>query len=137
MFGVAGARRLPRTNSPRQEPPTIGRAALHGLCPRCGAQTVFEELVRFQPRCTACRLDFSAYEAGGRFAAVITFFVVILLIVASIAVDSALNPPFWLQILLWVPLTMAAVIFAMRYAKSGWLALRYAKSQMPQDPRSD
>lgn len=137
MFGVAGARRLPHINSLGHEPPTIGRAALHGLCPRCGAQTVFEEIVRFQPRCTACRLDFSGYEAGGRFAALVTFFVVILLTTASVVVDSALNPPFWLQILLWVPLTMASVIFCVRCAKSGWLALRYAKAQMNRETRSD
>lgn len=130
MYGVAGARRLPRTNSPSHEPPTIGRAALHGLCPRCGAQTVFEELVRFQPRCSRCQLNFSAYEAGGRFAAVVTFLVVMLLTLASVVVDGALNPPFWMQILLWVPLTMAGVIFSVRYAKSGWLALQYAKEQM-------
>lgn len=131
MYGVAGAHRLPRTDKISQQPPTIGRAALHGLCPRCGAQTVFEELVRFQPRCSACRLDFARYEAGGRFSAVITFLLVMVLIGVSMLVDGLFNPPFWLQIILWVPITIAGVIFAVRYAKSAWLALRYAKAQLP------
>ena len=131
MFGVAGERRLPRTKPNRHEPPTIKAAALHALCPRCGAQSVFEDMVRFQPRCTSCQLDFAQYEAGGRFAAIITMLAVVVLTAASVLVDSALNPPFWAQILIWVPLTMASVIYAVRLGKSTWLALRYAKSQLP------
>lgn len=131
MFGVAGERRLPRTKQHRQESPTIKAAALNALCPRCGAQSVFEDMVRFQLRCSSCHLDLAQYEAGGRFAAFVTVLAVAVLTAASILVDEALGLPFWAQILIWVPLTMASVIYAVRLGKSTWLALRYAKAQLP------
>lgn len=105
------------------------QAALHGLCPRCGAQTVFDGPAAFHPRCSACSYDFASREGGGRFAAMITLFCAALLTGLAMAIDEIARPPLWLQLLLWVPLTMAGVIFGVRFSKAALLALRYAKAQ--------
>lgn len=130
MSGAAGARRLPRTKlSHQQSAPGILQAALHGLCPRCGAQTVFDGPVIFHLTCSACACDFARREGGGRFAAIITFLCAALLTALAMLVDEIADPPLWLQALIWAPLTMAGVIFGVRFAKAALLALRFAKAQ--------
>ena len=130
MYGAAGARRLPHINpSEDQGRPAILQAALHGLCPRCGAQTVFDGPVDFHPKCSACAFDLSRGEASGRFAAIITLLCAALLSGLALAIDEIAHPPLWLQLLIWVPLTVASVIFGVRFSKAALLALRYAKAQ--------
>jgi|SRR5690606_29994699 Uncharacterized protein conserved in bacteria len=132
MSGAAGARRslrtkLPDSNTNPEGQPPIGRAALLGLCPRCGAQTLFEGPVRFAPRCRACGLDFGAYNVGDGPAAFLTLIVGALLIVAALLVDFAFEPPLWVHVILWVPLTIAAVVLGLRLAKAALLASEHQR----------
>ena len=39
--------------------------------------------------------------------------------------ELSLSPPFWVHILLWIPLSAAAVLLALRVSKAGLLALEY------------
>ena len=54
---------------------TPWRAALQGLCPRCGTKTLFAGLASFAPRCRACGLDFAAFNVGDGPAAFLIFIV--------------------------------------------------------------
>ncbi len=68
MSGVAGAHRSPRTKLPDSEQhqkgqPPVWRAALFGLCPECGAPTLFDGPTKFAPRCRACGLDYDVRVA--------------------------------------------------------------------------
>ncbi|MEQ8310379.1 MAG: DUF983 domain-containing protein [Sphingopyxis sp.] len=113
--------------SPRGQPP-IGRAALFGLCPECGAKTLFDGPVKFAPRCRACALDFQRYNVGDGPAAFLTMIIGALLIVLALALDFALEPPLWVHVLLWVPLTAAAVVYGLRVAKAALLASEHQRS---------
>ena len=44
---------------------------------------------------------------------------------AAIAIQLTLAPPIWLQLILWVPVTIAAVIGALRVAKAALLGSEY------------
>ena len=44
--------------------PSLAAAAFQGLCPKCGARTLFAGLARFAPNCRACGLDFDSYNVG-------------------------------------------------------------------------
>ncbi|WP_079638007.1 DUF983 domain-containing protein [Sphingopyxis flava] len=118
---------MPESNSNPEGQPPIGRAALFGLCPRCGAPTLFEGPVRFAPRCRACGLDFGAYNVGDGPAAFLTLIIGALLIVAALLVDFALEPPLWVHVILWVPLTVAAVVLGLRLAKAALLASEHQR----------
>ncbi len=107
--------------------PGIASAALFGLCPRCGARTLFDGLARFAPRCRACALDFSRFNVGDGPAAFLTLIIGALITALAIGVQIGLHPPFWVHILLWVPLTTAAVIWGLRAGKSALLAAEYQK----------
>jgi uncharacterized protein (DUF983 family) len=106
-------------------PPSPVQAALRGLCPRCGAQTLFSKLATFAPRCRACGLDFNAFNVGDGPAAFLTLLVGGLVTGLAIAVDLLLTPPFWVHVILWVPITTLAVIFSLRFAKAMLVALEF------------
>lgn len=118
--------------SPPPSPPASGRGALEvglkGLCPRCGAKTLFEGLAAFAPRCRACQLDLSAFNVGDGPAAFLTLIVGALVTGLAIALELTVEPPFWIHILLWVPITAFAVIGTLRIAKGMLLFAEYRNS---------
>ena len=102
--------------------PGIAAAALSGLCPRCGAKTLFAGPVRFAPKCGGCELDFAAFNVGDGPAAFLIL--VIGAVVAGLAIwlQLAHDPPYWLQALIWVPVTAALVVGGLRLSKAALLA---------------
>jgi len=105
--------------------PGILQAALSGLCPQCGAKTLFAGLAKFADRCGNCGLDYSSFNVGDGPAALLTLVIGALVIVLAITVDVAFNPPFWVQALIWVPVTVALTFWSLRVAKGALLAAEY------------
>jgi uncharacterized protein (DUF983 family) len=104
-------------------PPLL--VALRGLCPRCGAKTLFQSLTGFAPKCRACGLDFEAFNVGDGPAAFLILIIGAVMVGLAVTVDLKFSPPWWVHALLWVPLTTAAVIFSLRAAKALLLVLEY------------
>jgi uncharacterized protein (DUF983 family) len=109
--------------------PGFVSAALSGLCPRCGAKTLFAEPAALADECTACGLDIVSLERGGRFVGVVTMLLALVLILAALAVDEWLKPPLWASLVFWAPLTVGCVIGALRLYKAMWVYHRYEESQ--------
>lgn len=132
MSGAAGARRSPRTKLPagdniKKGQPPVWRAALFGLCPECGASTLFDGPVKFEERCRVCALDYSRYNVGDGPAAFLTLIIGALLIAIALTLDAALRPPLWVHVILWVPLTAAAVVYGLRVGKAALLASEHQR----------
>ena len=70
--------------------------AIKGLCPRCGAKTLFTGPIKFTSRCTACGLDFTAFNVGDGPAAFLTFLLGGLLVGLSLTLELTVEPPLWL-----------------------------------------
>lgn len=113
----------PRTNEKGQ--PSLGEVALFGLCPKCGAKTLFAGPVRFAARCRACGLDYATFNVGDGPAAFLTLIVGGLIAVLAIWLQLAAEPPFWVHIVLWVPLTTLLVVGGLRLSKAALLASEY------------
>jgi uncharacterized protein (DUF983 family) len=105
--------------------PTPAATALRGLCPRCAAPTLYKGLASFQPKCRACGLDYSAFNVGDGPAAFLIFLIGGLITGLAIWLELAAEPPFWVHILLWLPLTTVAVVGSLRMSKGLLLALEY------------
>lgn len=105
--------------------------AIGGLCPRCGARSLFAGFASFAPKCRACGLDFSAFNVGDGPAAFLTLIVGAAITGLAIALELSLEPPWWVHALLWLPLTIAAVLGSLRIAKGLLLALEY-KQRTPE-----
>jgi uncharacterized protein (DUF983 family) len=108
-----------------KEQPTIVRAALFGLCPECGAPTLFANILQFSSRCRNCSLDYSGFNVGDGPAALITMILGALVISMAIGLQIIAHPPFWVQALLWVPLTAILTVLLLRIAKAGLLFSEY------------
>lgn len=99
--------------------------ALGGLCPRCGARTLFAGYTRFAPRCRACGLDFSLFNVGDGPAAFLTLILGAVIVAAAITLELTVHPPLWLHMLIWIPVTAAGVVWSLRVAKGALVALEY------------
>lgn len=110
------------------EPSTM-RATLHGECPRCGANTLFEAPARVAMECSNCGLDFTKYERGGRLGGMLTAIVAIVLIVIAYGVEAFLRPPLWLQAAFWAPVTVGTVIYSLRLFKTVLLYAAYENAK--------
>jgi uncharacterized protein (DUF983 family) len=105
--------------------PTAFQVALGGLCPRCGAKTLFAGFARFAPACRACGLDLSAFNVGDGPAAFLTLGIGGLVTALAIALELSASPPWWLHVLIWLPVTIALVLGSLRFSKGALLALEY------------
>lgn len=107
---------------------TVSQVALRGLCPRCGAKTLFAGIASFAPECRACQLDFSAFNVGDGPAAFLTLGVGALITILAVTLDLAVEPPFIVHAILWIPITALAVAGSLRFAKGLLLAIEYRNS---------
>ncbi|MBN8832292.1 MAG: DUF983 domain-containing protein [Sphingomonadales bacterium] len=114
---------MPETTNKPATP--LVRAAIAARCPRCETGPLFDGWVSFAPRCRACGLDLESFNVGDGPAAFLILIVGALVTALALMVQLGANPPFWVHILLWVPLTTALVILCLRLSKAGLLILEY------------
>jgi uncharacterized protein (DUF983 family) len=107
--------------------PDTASAALFGLCPACGAKTLFEGTAKFAPRCRACGLDYGQFNVGDGPAAFLTLIVGAIVAVLAIWLQLSAEPPFWVHALLWIPLTTALVLGGLRITKAWLLGAEYRR----------
>ena len=105
--------------------PALGEAVLFGLCPRCGERTLFAGPIKFAATCRACDLDFSKFNVGDGPAAFLTMIVGALVVVLALTLQLSVEPPWWVHVLLWVPLTTLGMIGGLRLAKGALMWSEY------------
>lgn len=115
----------PHPAAPAWQEPTPRDVALKGLCPRCGSKTLFAGSLRFADRCSVCGLDIAGFNVGDGPAAFLTLILGTIVVGLAVWVQVALAPPWWVHLLLWVPLTFASVIGSLRITKGALIALEY------------
>jgi len=103
------------------------RAGLIGRCPRCGTGPLFTGPVSLaiRDRCPRCDLDFKFVDPGDGpaiFAIMILGFVIL---GGALIVEFRFDPPLWVHIVLWVPVTLAVGFALLRPLKSMLIALQY------------
>jgi uncharacterized protein (DUF983 family) len=80
---------------------------------------------KFADKCRACGLDFSAFNVGDGPAAFLTLILGAIVVALAVTLELTLHPPLWLQMMIWIPVTAAGVIGALRIAKGALVALEY------------
>ncbi|MEG3089020.1 DUF983 domain-containing protein [Sphingomonas sp. PB4P5] len=105
--------------------PTPVAVALGGLCPRCGAKTLFDGWASFAPRCRQCGLDFGVFNVGDGPAAFLTLILGAIVTAMAITLELTLHPPLWLHMLIWIPVTAIGVVVSLRAAKGALIAAEY------------
>jgi uncharacterized protein (DUF983 family) len=82
-------------------------------------------MISFSDQCGACALDFSQFNVGDGPAAFLIMIVGAIITALAIIVQLRFEPPYWVHILLWLPLTIVLVIGFLRIAKAALLILEY------------
>jgi uncharacterized protein (DUF983 family) len=81
--------------------------------------------MRFAPRCARCDLDFAAFNVDDGPAALLIMAVGGVVVALVTVTEVNLHPPWWLQLLLWAPLTLFLVVGGLRLAKGLMLAFEF------------
>jgi uncharacterized protein (DUF983 family) len=97
--------------------PSLAEATFLGLCPRCGARTLFDGLARFAAQCPACGLNFQHFNVGDGPAAFLILIVGAILAIAAILIDQLAGPPWWAH-LVWLPVGAVLTIYGLRIGKA-------------------
>ena len=101
------------------------KVGLAGRCPGCGEGRLFKGFLAIDEGCGTCGLDYSFADAGDGpavFAILLIGFVVVAL---ALWTEVTLNPPLWVHFLLWIPLTLALGMTALRLIKGLLIAVQY------------
>jgi uncharacterized protein (DUF983 family) len=107
--------------------PGLAAAALFGLCPQCGAKGLFDGAARFAPRCQSCGLDYQQFNVGDGPAAFLTMIIGALVVGLALWLEFTWQPPFWVHIVLWVPLVAGLTLWGLRVSKAALLAAEYQR----------
>jgi uncharacterized protein (DUF983 family) len=102
-------------------------AALFGLCPQCGAKTLFGGVASFAPRCRACGLDYSRFNVGDGPAAFLIMVIGAVVVGLALWAEFSFDPPIWVHIVLWAPVITAATLGGLRITKAALLAAEFQR----------
>ncbi len=97
-----------------------------GRCPRCGEGKLFEGFLKIRPRCDACGLDFSFADSADGPAVFIMLIAGFGVLGAALYVEIAYEPPIWLHLAIWLPLSTIVCLAMLRPMKGLAVALQYA-----------
>ncbi len=108
----------------RSPPPPIS-TGLRGRCPRCGRGRLFEGFLSLKPRCEVCGLEYAFADSGDGPAFFVMSIVGLVVVALAMWVEFAYEPPMWVHMALWLPLTVALSLALVRPLKGAMIALQY------------
>lgn len=109
--------------------PTLARASLACLCPRCGKGTLFNRVLVLKDRCSVCGLDFAEMDVGDAMAVPLIIVVGALAVGAAFWVEFRFSPPLWVHAVLWPVLVIPLTVLLMRPSKAFLIVQQY-RTQM-------
>ena len=98
---------------------------LFGLCPRCGRGKMFAGLISLVPCCEACGLDYSFADAGDGPAVFVILLAGFIVLGAALVGEIIYDPPMWLLLVIFLPLTVIVCIGLLRPTKGLLVALQH------------
>lgn len=112
-------------------------AALKGHCPRCGEGKLFKGFVALQPQCSNCGLSYKFADAGDGPAVFVILFAGFIIVGLMFWVENTYEPPIWLHLAVFLPLTMIVCLGLLRPLKGLLIGLQYKnKAELGQLDRS-
>jgi uncharacterized protein (DUF983 family) len=106
-------------------------AGLGGRCPRCGEGRMFSGFLALAPHCEVCGLDYAFADAGDGPAVLVTLLAGFVVLGLALAVEVAFEPPFWVYIVVFAPLTLVVCLGMLRPLKGLLIASQYYNKAAP------
>jgi uncharacterized protein (DUF983 family) len=100
-------------------------AGLCGRCPRCGKGSLYKGFIALAARCNACGLDYAFADSGDGPAVFIALIGGFIVLGAALWTEIVYEPPLWLPMVLFLPLTVIVCLGLLRPFKGVLIALQY------------
>lgn len=110
------------------QPVSLPKALARGFamkCPNCGRGQLFRRFLKVADHCEVCGEHFSAQRADDFPAYLVIVTVGHLVVPALLAVETAYAPPAWLQLAIWLPLTLFSALGLLQPTKGAIVALQW------------
>ena len=110
------------------QPVSLPKALARGFamkCPNCGRGHLFRRFLKVADRCELCGEDYTAQRADDFPAYLVIVVVGHLVVPALLAVETAYAPPAWLQLAIWLPLTLFSALGLLQPTKGAIVALQW------------
>jgi uncharacterized protein (DUF983 family) len=108
-----------------QKSPSPFKTGVAGRCPRCAEGSLFDGFLTPVSKCESCGLDLEFAESGDGPAIFIIFIVGFIVVTLALIVQTLFSPPMFVQMAMWVPLTIVLAVALMRPFKGIMIALQY------------
>jgi uncharacterized protein (DUF983 family) len=108
----------------RSSPPAVS-TGLRGRCPRCGRGHLFKGFLSLKPCCEVCGLDYAFADSGDGPAFFVMSLVGFIVVTLAMWVEFAYEPPLWVHMALWAPLTIVLSLALVRPFKGVLIALQF------------
>jgi uncharacterized protein (DUF983 family) len=101
------------------------RAALLGKCPRCGQGKLFDGFLNLAPACDRCGLDYRFADSGDGPAVFVILLAGFIVLGLALWVELTYEPPFWLHLVIFLPLTVVVCLGMLRPLKGLMVAAQF------------
>ncbi len=105
--------------------PSVVAAGLKGRCPRCGRGPLFKGFIEFAPACSVCGLDYGFADAADGPAVFVCLIGGFIVLGAALWTELAYEPPMWVHLVVFLPLTLLVCVGLLRPLKGLLVAQQY------------
>ncbi len=99
-----------------------------GRCPRCGKGRLFKGFLGLAPACEVCGASFGGADSGDGPAVFIILIAGFLMAFGALFHMIAFNPPVWVLLAVWLPLSAAVCLGLLRPMKGLMVASQFANA---------
>jgi len=100
-------------------------SAMRGYCPACGEGRLFRGFVALNENCSQCGQSFKFADSGDGPAVFVILLAGFLIIALMFWVESTYEPPIWLHLVVFLPLTLIVCLGMLRPLKGLLIGLQY------------
>ena len=97
-----------------------------GRCPRCGEGKLFKGFITIADKCGNCGLDYKFADAGDGPAIFVMLIAGFIIVGAALWLEVAYEPPMWVFLVVFLPLTLVVCLGMLRPLKGALVALQFA-----------
>ena len=110
---------------------SLWKSTFLGKCPRCGHGHLYQAFLKPAERCDHCGLDYGFADSGDGPAVFVIMIVGFLATGGVLYTEFAYEPPVWLHIILWGPLTVLLCLVFLYWLKGSLIAQQYLTKAQP------
>ena len=102
------------------------KRGFRGRCPRCGEGKLFRAYLKVGSNCPACNLDFTPHRADDLPAYLVIVIVGHIVVPTALMIETDFSPPVWLQLSIYLPLTLVLSLLLLQPVKGAVVGLQWA-----------